>query len=186
MATKLSKKSQYTVAKVMHWAAGLLIAYNLLSGWRLGGFEEGVREILLMVHSSFGVVIFGMMLFRWWWRRVNRLYVPRGWYKRPSMVIQWVLYPLTLVHVIVGGAVASVIDYDIHAFGFIPFSWIAADSKSLEAFFLQQHAIGAWVLIGIVLVHGAERLRKLYVTDGDAAVQEAPKLAVQESAKPAG
>ena len=171
------KKFNYTVAKVLHWAAAIIIIFNLLSGWRLGGFPLETREMLLMVHSGVGTVIFLVMLFRWWWRRVHKLYVPPRWYKRPSMLLQWVLYPLTLLQALIGVAVAGFIDYKVLGFGFIPFSAIAADNEALHAFFLQLHGFNAWLLIVLIVAHFIERWRLIFVDD-------VPPANVREAAKP--
>jgi len=159
------KKFYYNVAKVLHWLAGFIIAFNLLSGWRLGGFELEHRVILIMVHSGIGVTIFGLMLLRWWWRRRHNLYTPPRWWKRPSMLMQWIFYPLLLIQPLLGVALASVIDYEVRAFGFINFSALAADNKALEQLAFQLHGGLALFLIGLVLVHGIERSRKAFAND---------------------
>lgn len=171
------RKFHYTVAKVLHWAALVIIVFNLLSGWRLDGFELDIKKVLLMIHSGVGTSIFAIMLFRWWWRRAHNLYTPPGWWKRPSMVIQWVFYPLLLTQAIIGVTVAAFIDYEVLGFGFIPYSSLAADNPGLQQFFLQSHTIMAWILITLVLVHGAERWRMMFVEDINTMnVQEPTKL----------
>lgn len=160
-----SKKAAYEMAKNLHWVGLVIIGFNLLSGWRLDGFEPEVRGVLLMVHSSVGISIFFLMLFRWWWRRRHNLYSPPRWYKRPSMLLQWVFYPLTLLQVCLGVAVASVIDYEVLGFGFIPFSSIAADSERLQNLFLGWHGSLALLLITLVVIHGLERWRLIFVND---------------------
>lgn len=165
-----SKKSQYTTAKVLHWAAGIIIIFNLLSGWRMHTFSLDIKEVLLMIHSGVGTVIFTVMLFRWWWRKKHNLYNPPRFWRRPAIVLQWLFYPLVLLQVIIGLSVASVVGYRVLAFGVIPYSELAADNEGLRDVFLQLHAITAWLLILMVLVHAIERLRLLYTTDGEAAV----------------
>lgn len=164
MATS-SKKFNYTVAKVLHWAAAVIIGFNLLSGWRLGGFPLEIKQNLLMIHSGVGTTIFLVMLFRWWWRKAHNLYAPPRWWKRPSMLIQWVFYPLTLIQVLLGVSLAAFIDYQVLGFGFIPYSSLAADNETLHAFFLQSHAIMAWTLIVLVVAHFVERWRLIFVDD---------------------
>jgi cytochrome b561 len=169
-----SKKSRYAVAKFLHWAAAIIIIFNLLSGWRLGGFPVETREMLLMIHSGGGTVIFLVMLFRWWWRRTYKLYVPPRWWKRPSMLLQWVLYPLTLLQAVIGVTLAGFIDYKVVAFGFIPYSAIATDNEGLRAFFQQLHAINAWLLIVLIIAHFIERWRMIFVDDAKPLSAEEP------------
>ncbi|HJP39791.1 MAG TPA: cytochrome b/b6 domain-containing protein [Gammaproteobacteria bacterium] len=152
-------KFYYTVAKVLHWFAAFIIAFNLLSGWRLGGFPLNQKIVLIMIHSGIGVTIFALMLFRWWWRRNHKLYAPPGWQKKPSMLLQWIFYPLLLIQPVIGVIQAAYIDYEVRAFGFINFSALAADNEKLHALFLQLHGQTALLLIVLVLLHGLERTR---------------------------
>lgn len=159
------KKSAYSLARFLHWVGLVVIGFNLLSGWRLDGFGLEIKQVLLMIHSSVGVVIFLLMSFRWWWRRKNNLYAPPRWWKRPSMVIQWGFYPLTLLQVGLGVAVASVINYKVVGFGFIPFSSIAPDSERLQNLFLSWHSSMALFLLVLIAVHGLERWRTIFIND---------------------
>ena len=157
-----NKKLQYTVAKVLHWVAAFLIGFNLLSAWKLGDFPLAQKEILIMIHSGIGVTIFLMMLFRWWWRRSRNLYTPPRWYKRPSMLLQWILYPLLLIQPVIGVAQAAYIDYEVLAFGFIDFSALAVDNEGMRSLFHQLHEVTAIVLILLIITHGLERYRKIF------------------------
>lgn len=175
------KKSQYEVAKFLHWAGLVVIGFNLLSGWRLDSFDLAIKQVLLMIHSGVGTVIFFLMAFRWWWRRKHNLYAPPRWWKRPSMVVQWVFYPLTLVQVVIGVAVASVIGYEVLGLGFIPFSALAADNPRLEALFLQCHTVMAWLLLALVAIHGFERWRMIFIDDPAPVVPVKVQAAAAES-----
>jgi cytochrome b561 len=161
-----SKKKYYTIAKIMHWIAGFFIAFNLLSGWQLGDFPLNQKVVLIMIHSGIGTTIFGLMLLRLWWRRKHKLYTPPGWWKRPSMILQWIFYPLVLIQAIIGVVQAAFIDYDVLAFGFIPYSALAAADERLHSLFLELHGLTAIVLILLVVCHGIERGRTAFMDDG--------------------
>ncbi|WKZ13520.1 MAG: cytochrome b/b6 domain-containing protein [Gammaproteobacteria bacterium] len=160
-----TKKSKYRVAQVLHWLGVIVIGFNLLSGWRLDGFELEIRKVLLAIHSGVGTFIFFLMLFRWWWRREHRLYTPPRWWKRPSFVVQWVFYPLVLTQVVIGLGVAAFIGYEVLGFGIIPYSSLAADNEAIYGRFLQMHDLMAWLLITLVAVHGFERWRTIFIDD---------------------
>ena len=157
-----SKKFNYTVAKTLHWLAGFIIAFNLLSGWRLEDFPEQ-KHVLIMIHSGIGTTIFLLMLFRWWWRKSHKLYAPPRWWKRPSMVLQWIFYPLLLIQPILGVALAAFISYEVLAFGFINYSALAADNEYLQSVFHELHGSMAVLLIVLVILHGLERSRKAFI-----------------------
>lgn len=171
-----SKKSAYEFAKVLHWAGLVVVGFNLLSGWRLDSFELEVKQVLVMIHASVGVVIFLLMAFRWWWRRKHKLYTPPRWWKRPSMLVQWVFYPLTLLQAVLGLTVAAVINYQVVGFGIIPLSSLAADDERLQNLFLSWHSSLALFLIALVAVHGLDRWRMIFVDDTP---QVVPVKAVQ-------
>jgi cytochrome b561 len=154
-----SKKSKYTIAKVLHWTAGFFIAFNAFSGWRLDEFEPENLEIIIMIHSAIGIIIFALMLLRWWWRRKHKLYVPPGWFKRPSMVLQVIFYPLLLLQVVIGVFNAAFINYSVRAFGLIDISALADANERLSGIFMELHGLTAITLIVLVLIHGLDRTR---------------------------
>jgi cytochrome b561 len=167
-------KFNYTVAKVLHWVAAFIIGFNLLSGWKIADFPLGQKQILIMIHSGIGTVVFMLMLFRWWWRKSHHLYAPPGWWKRPSMLLQWIFYPLLLMQPVIGILVASFISYEVLAFGFINYSALATDSENLYGVFLNLHGMTAILLMLLVLVHGVERSRQFFVDDSVQAATEPP------------
>lgn len=161
-----NRKFYYTVAKVLHWVAGFIIAFNLLSGWKIEDFPLATKQVLIMVHSGLGTTIFALMLFRWWWRKAHKLYSPPRWWRRPSMLLQVIFYPLVLIQVLIGVAQAAFIDYEVLAFGFIPYSALAADDEAMRQFFLQLHGMTALLLIALIICHGIERGRLAFIDDG--------------------
>ena len=158
-------KLNYTIARVLHWVAALIIGFNLLSAWTIGDFPLGTKEVIVMIHSGLGVTIFSMMLFRWWWRRSRNLYSPPRWYKRPSMLLQWIFYPLLLLQPIIGVVQAGYIDYEVLAFGFIDFSALAVDDENTHRILLQLHGYTAILLMMLIVIHGLERYRKIFTND---------------------
>lgn len=82
------------------------------------------------------------------------------------MVMQWIFYPLVTLQVILGITHSMFIDYDVRAFGFINISAIAEANERLHALFFNMHSLLAMFLIGLVLVHGLERSRSMFVDDG--------------------
>lgn len=161
------KKFYYTIAKVFHWVAAFFIIFNLLSGWKIGGFPLDQKQVIIMIHSGMGATIFILMLYRWWWRKTHQLYSPPGWKKKPSMLLQWIFYPLLLIQPVIGVLLAAFIDYEVRAFGFINLSAIAADNEGLYSIFFQSHKMVAILLILLIIIHGIERSRKFFIDDGN-------------------
>lgn len=166
---KRTKAQSYKIAKILHWIAFVFIVFNLLSGWRLDNFERDIKIVLMMVHSSVGTTIFILMLVRWWWRKSNRLYEPPRWWKRPTMVLQWVFYPLVVTQVLIGVAQAAFADIPILGFGFIPYSSLAADNPATSKMFLTMHQWMAWLLITLTIIHGVDRGRTAFIDEAPVA-----------------
>ncbi len=161
------KKFYYTIAKILHWVAAFFIIFNLLSGWKIGGFPLDQKQVIIMIHSGIGITIFILMLYRWWWRKTHWLYSPPGWKKRPSMLLQWIFYPLLIIQPIIGVLLAAYIDYEVRAFGFINLSAIATDNDGMHSLFLQSHKAVAVLLILFIISHGIERSRKAFIDDSN-------------------
>lgn len=161
------KKFHYTVAKVLHWVAAVMILFMLLSGWRLGEFPADVKHLLMMVHSGMGTTVFFLILFRWWWRSTHKLYSPPGWRRNAAMLMQWAFYPLLLAQAVIGVLQAAFIDYEIRAFGVINYSALAADNEALQRLFHQVHVLIAVVLILLVVLHAMEKSRSAFVNDSN-------------------
>jgi len=159
------KKFYYTIAKVLPWVAAFFIAFNLLSGWKIGGFPLEQKQLLIMVHSGIGTTILILMLIRWWWRKSHKLYTPPRWYRRPSMLLQWIFYPLLMIQPVLGILLAAFIDYKVLAYGFINYSALATDNENLQNLFLQSHKLMAILLIALIIIHGMERSRKAFMDD---------------------
>jgi len=176
----LSKKSQYTVAKILHWIAAFFIAFNMLSGWKIAGFELEAKQLFMMLHSSFGTMVLLLMLLRWWWRRKNKLYVPPRWYKRPSMLVQWIFYPLLTIQPIIVIAQAAFIDYDVKAFGFINYASLAQADAVIRENLLAIHSAIALTAIILVLLHALERSRQVFIDDSSFRADEAEKEGITQ------
>ena len=159
--TASNKKFHYTIAKILHWSVGFIIAFNLLSGFRIKEFSTEIKQVLIMIHSGIGILILMLMLFRLWWRRSRNLYAPPRWWKRPSMLLQVIFYPLLMIQPVIGMLVAIFNEYEVRAFGFINFSALAAANESLQSMFFQWHGTLAWLLITLVFIHGLERTRTI-------------------------
>jgi cytochrome b561 len=162
-----NKRSQYTLAKIMHWFIAIMVLLMLMTGWRTADFPVEDKEWVIMIHTGLGSTIFLVMMFRWWWRKSNNLYSPPGWQKKPAMLIPWLFYPLLILHPLVGLMQAAFIDYEVLAFGFINYSAIAADDGQISGIFNQLHAVTAVLLILVFLCHVIEKSRKFFIDDSN-------------------
>ncbi len=164
---ELTKRSQYTVAKVLHWTVALVVVLMLMSGWRTESFPLEDKEWIMMIHSGLGTTIFLLMVYRWWWRSSHNLYSAPGWKKKPSRLIQWVFYPLLLLQPILGFLQSTQIDYQVLAYGLFDYSALSSNHRELFEIFSQSHTVVAILLILILLVHVTDISRKFFVDDSN-------------------
>jgi cytochrome b561 len=167
----METRSQYNIAKLLHWLIALIVVLMLMSGWRTSDFSLEDKEFIIMIHSGLGTAVFLLMSYRWWWRKSNNLYSPPGWQKRPSMLMQYLFYPLLLLQPVLGMLQAIFIDYKVVAFEMINYSAMAASDEELFNIFHQTHAVTAGLLILIFLLHVGDKSRKFFIDD-TASMQE--------------
>ena len=151
------KVQQYKIAKRLHWFAGALIAFNLLTGWQLDSFPAAQKQTFVAIHAGLGCLIFVVMPFRWWWRRSHRLYTPPGWWKQPMIVLQWLFYPLVILQTLLGLTHSLFIDEEVIAFGVLPISSLAAPDAALHSLYFSLHGMTAALLLAMALIHIADR-----------------------------
>jgi cytochrome b561 len=163
----LNKKSQYNIAKLLHWLVALIVLLMLMSGWRTETFELEDKQFIMMIHSALGTTVFILMACRWWWRKSHNLYAPVGWYKKPFQLLQWTFYPLLLLQPVLGFLQSIFIDYEVLAFGFINYSAIAASNEAWHGIFHQLHMLTAVLLILIFFAHLVEKTRKFFIDDSN-------------------
>jgi cytochrome b561 len=167
----METRSQYNIAKLLHWLIALIVVLMLMSGWRTSDFSLEDKEFIIMIHSGLGTAVFLLMSYRWWWRKSNNLYSPPGWQKRPSMLMQYLFYPLLLLQPVLGMLQAIFIDYKVVAFEMINYSAMAASDEEWFNIFHQAHAVTAGLLILIFLLHVGDKSRKFFLDD-TASMQE--------------
>jgi len=161
------RKSYYTAAKALHWLVALIGILLLMSGWRAGDITPDNKPVFMMIHSGLGSLVFVLMLIRWWWRKKHKLYVRRQWYKKPSILIQLLFYPLLLLQPIIGVLQAAFTKYDVRAFDLINYSALAVENEQMFNIFHKLHGIIAIVLILLLCLHTIDRAKQFFVEDED-------------------
>jgi cytochrome b561 len=159
------RKSYYTTAKVLHWTVAFVAALLLMSGWQAEDLALDNKLVFMMVHSGLGSLVFVLILIRWWWRRKHKLYSRPQWYKKPSMLVQWLFYPLLLLQPVIGILQAAFTEYDVRAFGLINYSAVAVKNEAVFNIFHKLHAIIATLLLLILFIHIIDRSRKFFIED---------------------
>ena len=54
----MDTRSQYNIAKLLHWLIALIVVLMLMSGWRTSDFSLEDKEFIIMIHSGLGTTVF--------------------------------------------------------------------------------------------------------------------------------
>ena len=154
------------VAMVLHWLIALAIIGMLALGFIMTDAEPGSTQQfkLYQLHKSIGITILALSLFRLVWRLTHRPPpLPADmplWQRVAARASHAGFYALMLGMPLTGWMVVSASPWNIPTvlFGFIPLPHLpvlstlpnkAPVEKTLE----QVHSAGAWILIGLLVLH---------------------------------
>jgi cytochrome b561 len=163
------KPARYSaVAILLHWVLGLAI---------LGAFGVGLlleemplspfKFQLISWHKWAGICILAGSAFRLLWRVTHRppaLTVQQqsamvGWQHTVYRLTHVAFYALFFIVPLCGWAYSSAKGYPVVLFGLWPLPDLVGKNPALAELFEEGHAIGAFVLIGLVVVHALAAIK---------------------------
>jgi cytochrome b561 len=139
-----------------HWTHAIIIIFLVCWGWWMVDLPKGSeRGFAFSLHKSVGMVAYLLLLMRSVWRFFHQpplSVVDSFYFKRVSKVVHLCLYLLLFMVPIAGYLSASFTKYTMKFFGFsLPkLGWL---DSGINEFFSQTHALLAWTLTGLVVVH---------------------------------
>lgn len=155
----------------IHWLMAVVI---------LGLFGLGIWMVELsyyddwyrtgpFIHKSIGILLFLVLLFRLFWRFTNP--TPRAASSNRLEILaaraaHVLLYVLLFVIMVSGYFISTADGRGIEVFGWFEVPALPAWSENQEDIAGDVHALLAWVLIGIVIIHAGAAL-KHHFWDGD-------------------
>lgn len=156
------------VAKFFHWLLAIMIIIELVFGLQLEEVSGDERIVKLMVHSGFGLSILVLVLARIIWRRRNPppplpdTMSPRmqKWAIRNTRLLYFLmLYQPTvgLLHA------ATYVDGDVKPFGLFNATALLPSAEAVTRVFHVMHALGAFLLILVVLIHLVAAFKHLII-----------------------
>jgi cytochrome b561 len=145
-------------AKWLHWLVAFFVILMLIFGRTLESLPIDEREEIIMGHSGLGTLVLVLMLIRILWRFTHPVpgALPNmsAWQSRMSSWMHVALYVLLVLQPIFGIAQAMFLtDYEVLAFGAIPYSGLMVDDAEMASVFHIMHSINAWALSVLVLGH---------------------------------
>ncbi len=171
----------YTVSKysplqrLLHWGIGLIVLAVLAGGLAMGflGFKgvteqlgETGRNLLYLLHKSFGLLILAAMVLR----IIVRIRKGAPEYDPPltrmeslaSMAVHKGLYLSLFAMPIFGWLATDALDYPVSFFAVSIPQFIDKDPE-LGGLLYELHEIFGWVLLGLIVVHIGAALMHFFV-----------------------
>jgi len=148
-----------TMARVLHWAIGLLFIAQLAGGLYVFEFMErsAERSAMIGLHKAMGVTLLLLVLVRIGWR----LYDPPpalpasmpAREQQGARVGHALLYLLMLVMPLIGIAIGSFNDRPTDVFGLFTIPALFAPNEELHELMEHLHAWGAYALGALIALH---------------------------------
>jgi cytochrome b561 len=155
------------VAVGLHWlmALGLLGAIGV--GWYMSGLPFSVQRLKLFNwHKWVGITLLALVMLRLLWRLAKGAPPPVAaplWQQRAASAAHALLYLLMAAVPLLGWAYSSASGFPVVWFGVLPLpDWVAPD-KQLAAQLKDIHAIAAYSLLALIVLHVAAALKHQFV-----------------------
>ena len=168
MPTTTPQPTRYTSAAiVLHWLMAVLIVCALILGYLMSGLPFSPSRIRLFnYHKWLGITILALAAARLLWRLFHRpptlpTDLPR-WQRGTAHAVHALLYVLFFAVPLAGWAYSSATGFPIVWFGVLPLpDWVAPD-KALAERLETLHAVLAYSLAAMVLLHVAAAVKHAF------------------------
>lgn len=155
------------VAMALHWLLALLIIASFGVGLYMSDLPMSPARLKLFNwHKWAGVTILALSLLRLVWRLTHRpppdVPGPR-WQQRAAHATHWALYALFILVPLAGWAYSSAAGFPVVWLGVLPLPDFVSPDKALADVMKQRHAVLAWALGALVVLHIAAALKHHFV-----------------------
>lgn len=161
-----------TMAVLLHWILGLALLGLLGMGWYMSGLPFSPQRLKLYNwHKWAGIAVLALSAARLLWRMTHPApalpaSVARGmpqWQRWAHHGIHWALYGLFFAVPLLGWAYSSAAGFPVVWLGVLPLpDWVGAD-KALAEVLKPLHALAAYTLLGLAVLHVAAALKHHWV-----------------------
>lgn len=173
----MADKLRYTkVAIALHWMIAALIIFNLALGFFMEGFAPELKRIIIPLHISSGLTVLVLTVLRIVWRLTHRPppFVDElsAWERGAAHTVHGLLYVLMLVMPLTGwafvsanqprpdGSTGSMLWGLVHWPAISALSQLEVSAqKEVHDSLVTAHAIGGWLMIGLLVLHIAAALK---------------------------
>lgn len=179
MSTPTAPPTYTPFARVLHWVLGVALLGLFVMGSYMADLPFSPQRLKLYNwHKWAGVTVLLLSVVRLVWRWVHRppalpaqvaRHMP-GWQLRAYHATHVLMYVLFFLVPLAGWAYSSAAGFPIVLFGLLPLPDFVPVSKELAELIKPWHAILAWTLAALVVLHVAAALRHHWI-DKDGLMQ---------------
>jgi len=165
--------TRYTGAAIgLHWLMALMILGSLGMGWYMSGLPfSPTRLKYYNWHKWVGVTILSLAVVRLLWRLTHRppalsdriRRTMPGWQHAASEWTHRLMYLLFFMVPLLGWAYSSAAGFPVVWFGVLPLPDFVPKDKALAEAIKPFHAIGAYTLLALVVLHVAAAFKHHFV-----------------------
>ncbi len=170
---------RYTgIAILLHWSIAALIVLNIAVGFVMEGLAPALKTPALALHFSSGITVLALTAARILWRSTHR--PPpwpenmRAWERTAAHSAHGLLYILMIAMPLIGWSIisahpprpqgAATLWGMLRLPAIAPISTLAAaDQKAAHGLLVKAHTVGAWILVGTLVLHVAGALKHQWI-----------------------
>jgi cytochrome b561 len=146
-----------SVTKTLHWLIAVLIIGMLVFGFFLEDIPKPLRGEMIGLHKSIGLTILLLIILRLIWRYINPvpmlpMTVPL-WEQIAARLVHLLFYLFLILMPLSGWIMSSLGGHPVLFWGLLNWTLPVTPNESLGNFFFNVHAVIAWIIIGLLVLH---------------------------------
>lgn len=167
---KNSEWAYGAVAKSLHAVVAVLVLVMLIGGFLLDDVPKVYKPLVVNVHKLVGLLILGLMIFRFLWRLNNQqpalpALIPT-WQKWLAKAVHSFLYVAVILIPVSGWVMATAAQHAPHIGHWVLALPGIAANKAVSHLFFEYHEALAWLLIALLVLHVAAFIKHWFAKDG--------------------
>jgi cytochrome b561 len=171
----VEERTHYSrTAVALHWLMTLLLAAGFTLGATMTDLHMSPRKLRLFAyHKWIGITVLGLVALRLIWRLTHRPPPDEPmppWQRIAAHATHWLLYVLMIATPLCGWLYSSATGYPVVYLKIWQLPDLVHKNKALADILVQVHAILAWTLLWVVVLHAAAAL-KHHFFDRDATLR---------------
>ena len=158
MHIKNTEKEYGTISKTLHWLVLIIFIVLIAIASKLGDLPEGPEKLeLVVLHASFGLLLFSVLTVRllWRWLNVTPARMPHipTWQHVLSRAVHYGLYLLLFAQAISGMARFATAGFKVPFFGLFEVPFPMDKDEAMNKLVGSLHEIFPILLLALICLH---------------------------------